>query len=339
MLNLRLLTGHTPRLTARPLVRAVAFSSTPSPEKPIILKKLGIYGELSKFRLSSLVVMTTGAGFLATGLPIDWAVLSATCFGTALCAASANTFNQTIEAKYDANMNRTKSRPLPSGRVSTKEAIGWGIASGVAGTSMLLLSSNPIVAALGAGNIFLYAGPYTALKRKSEINTWVGSIVGAIPPVMGWAAATGGQVLAGDPLFLAGILFLWQFPHFFALSWLHREDYARGGFQMVAVNDTAGTRSGALVLRYSAYLSAIPVAAYGLDLTSSMFAFEGTAVNAYLMYLAYKFNQNQSNANARRVFLCSLWYLPLMLASFVLFSKRWTAQDENKEKSQVYSAL
>ena len=304
-----------------------------------VLQRLGIYGELSKVRLSSLVVVTTGAGFLATGLPIDWAVLGTTCVGTAFCAASANTFNQTLEQEYDSKMNRTNSRPLPSGRVSTTEATMWGITAGAVGSSMLLLTSNPVVAALGLGNIFLYAGPYTYLKRRSEINTWVGSVVGAIPPVMGWAAATGGEVLAADPMFLAGILFLWQFPHFFALSWLHREDYARGGFQMVAVNDPDAVRSGSLVLRYSLYLTALPLVAYGLDLTSSMFALEGSFVNMYLLYLAMKFKNNQSNANARRVFLCSLWYLPLLLGSFVLFSKRWDGNRLPTEQSQVVQCI
>lgn len=305
------------------------------PEKPLILQKLGIYGELSKFRLSSLVVITSGAGFLATGLPIDWTVLAATCVGTGLCAASANTWNQIREQKFDGNMNRTKARPLPSGRIKAPEAIAWGATAGIVGTGMLLASSNPVVAALGAGNIALYAGPYTSLKRTSEINTWIGSVVGAIPPLMGWAAATGGDLLSADPMFLAGILFLWQFPHFFALSWMHREDYAKGGFQMVAVNDSAATRSGDLVMRYSIYLSTVPIAAYSLGLTSSMFALEGTAANIYLLYLAHKFRQKQSNANARKVFMCSLWYLPLLLASFVFYSKRWEVDDENKEKSQL----
>lgn len=306
------------------------------PSKPLILQKLGMYGELSKFRLSSLVVVTSGAGFLATGLPIDWTVLAATCVGTGFCAASANTWNQIREQKFDANMNRTKARPLPSGRMQTGEAVAWGATAGIVGTGMLLASSNPVVAALGAGNIALYAGPYTSLKRTSEINTWIGSLVGAIPPLMGWAAATGGDLMSADPLFLAGILFLWQFPHFFALSWMHREDYAKGGFQMVSVNDAAASRSGSLVLRYSAYLSTLPIAAYGLGLTSSMFALEGTAANMYLLYLSYKFNEKQSNANARKVFMCSLWYLPLLLASFVFYSKRWEVDDPLKEKSQVY---
>eukprot|EP00607_Mallomonas_marina_P009639 CAMPEP_0182421742 /NCGR_PEP_ID=MMETSP1167-20130531/7208_1 /TAXON_ID=2988 /ORGANISM="Mallomonas Sp, Strain CCMP3275" /LENGTH=174 /DNA_ID=CAMNT_0024599157 /DNA_START=407 /DNA_END=928 /DNA_ORIENTATION=+ len=173
--------------------------------------------------------------------------MTAACIGTALCAASANTFNQVIETENDKKMNRTRMRPLPSNRVSKYEALTVAIAAGGMGTGILLVGTNPVVAALGAGNIFLYAGPYTVSKQLSELNTWIGSLVGAIPPVMGWAAATGGSLMSAEPVALALLLYLWQFPHFFALSWLHREDYARGGFQMVAVNDPTGERSASLI--------------------------------------------------------------------------------------------
>ena len=198
-------------------------------------------------------------------------------------------------------MNRTKARPLPSGRIQPSEAIAWGSTAGIAGTSLLYFGTNPVVAALGAANIFLYAGPYTASKRVSESNTWIGAVVGAIPPVMGWGAATGGSLLSSEPLALATLLFLWQFPHFFALSWLHREDYARGRFQMVAVNDPQGSRSATLIWNYSLYLSALPLVTSIAGMTSYMFAVEGTAANMYLLYLAKKFNDKQSNANAKKV--------------------------------------
>ena len=148
-----------------------------------IFSKVKVYSELSKLRLSSLVVMTTGAGFLCAGSPIDWQTMVAACFGTALCAASANTFNQIIEKNLDLKMNRTRNRPLPSGRITVNEAVSVAIATGAVGTSALYLATNPVVAALGAANIFLYAGPYTISKQISEVNTWLGAVVGAIPPV------------------------------------------------------------------------------------------------------------------------------------------------------------
>ena len=227
--------------------------------------------------------------------------MAGTCIGTALCAASANTFNQIFEQSIDMKMNRTRGRPLPSGRTTSLEATSWGLLSGVAGTSLLLTVSNPVVAALGAANIILYAGPYTAMKQRTEWNTWVGSVVGAIPPIMGWAAATNGSILQAEPITLASLLFLWQFPHFFGLSWMHREDYAKGGFQMISVNDPIGTRSSNLIWNYSLYLSTLPILSSMSGMTSYMFAVEGTAANIYLLYLANNFRNNKSNANARKV--------------------------------------
>lgn len=298
-------------------------------------QKLIDYASLSKLRLSSLVVLTTSAGFVVAGSPIDYPLLINACVGTGLCAASAATFNQVIEVDRDKAMKRTKNRPLPAGRVGINEASIWGITTGVLGTSMLYVTTNPVVTFLGLSNIFLYAGPYTYSKQYSEINTWLGSIVGAIPPIMGFAAATGGVICTPEPLALGSLLFLWQFPHFFALSWLHREDYCRGDFQMVAVNDETGKRSAELIMEYSVYLSMIPLASSFVGLTSSMFAVEGTLINCYLLYLAQRFRKDQSKANARKIFLCSLWYLPLLLLAFVFHSRNWQKKIEAVEVDNV----
>lgn len=206
--------------------------------------RLQLYSQLSKYRLSALVMATTSAGYLGAGGPIDAISLSCACLGTMLASSSANTFNQVIETSNDSRMKRTRSRPLPSGRISRRHALGWGFASGSAGVAVLAAGCNPLTAALGAANLALYAGPYTLSKTRSELNTWVGSVVGAVPPLMGWAAATGG-VVAIEPLLMAAYLFTWQFPHFFSLAWLHREDYARGGFAMVSIveSDSEGVRS------------------------------------------------------------------------------------------------
>jgi protoheme IX farnesyltransferase len=295
-----------------------------------LVEKVKQYGELAKFRLSSLVVFTSGAGFaLAGSATMDVCTMVATCVGTALCAASAGTFNQIIEIDRDASMKRTCMRPLPTGKITPSAAKIFGLSTATAGTSLLLAATNPVVAGLGAFNIFLYAVPYTLSKQHSEINTWIGSVVGAIPPVMGYAAATSGVVLAPEPLAMASLLFLWQFPHFFALSWMHRQDYARGNFQMVAVNDAVGARSAKLIMDYSLMLAALPIVVSASELTSWMFAVEGTAVNAYLLSLAYAFKQDPSNAKARKVFLCSLWYLPVLLMAFVFHSRNW---NKNKDK-------
>ena len=288
-----------------------------------IINKFKAYLDLSKFRLSSLVVFTTAAGFLSAGGPVIWDTMMCTCFGTAFCAASASTFNQIFEIERDKQMNRTKNRPLPSNKVTIGEAAALGISTGTLGAVLLYSTSHPLTAALGVANIALYSGAYTYSKRVTEWNTWIGSVVGAIPPVMGYVAATNGHLISAEPMLLASTLFLWQFPHFFSLSWMHREDYARGGFQMVSTNDVDGSRSASLIYRYSLFLSALPVLSSAFGVTTYMFAVEGIAANAYLLYLASKFHKDRSNANARRIFLCSLWYLPLLLAGFVVHSKSW----------------
>eukprot|EP00957_Ditylum_brightwellii_P023542 1776932-Ditylum_brightwellii.AAC.1 len=166
-------------------------------------------------------------------------------------------------------MKRTAHRPLVKGTISPANAKLLGTMTGVTGGTVLLYGTDPITAMLGVGNIALYSGLYTYLKPRSEINTWVGAVVGAIPPVMGWTAA-GGSPLDTEALLMGSTLFLWQFPHFFALSWMHRIDYGRGGFQMVPVNDiqTKGDRTAGLIMRYTGYLSTVPILSTVLDVTS-----------------------------------------------------------------------
>lgn len=342
--RLRLVQTSIPRVNAA-CVQAFSFSTNPTPEsvsKPVnprklakspLKAKLSALSDLTKFKLSSLVVVTTGAGYLYAGGPIDIATMAYACVGTGMCAAAASTFNEIIEVDADKAMNRTKTRPIPSGKISKLEATAIGTAAAVGGTGMLYAMTNPVVAMLGFGNIVLYAGAYTYSKRVTEFNTWIGSIVGAIPPIMGWCAATGGDLASADPYIIGSLLFLWQFPHFFALSWLHREDYARGKFQMVPVNDPTGVRTAKLIQEYSLYLTALPIITTGLGYTSSMFILEGTAINAYLLYLSKKFSDDRTNANARRLFLTSLWYLPALLFGLVFYSKNWSKESiENKEK-------
>lgn len=291
-----------------------------SPSKSLIKD----YLELSKYKLGALVVVTSGAGFICSGvLPINITTMITTCIGTGLCAASAGTFNQIIEIDRDKNMHRTKNRPLPAGRVSPLAAKSWGLLTGVAGTTLLYTLVNPTVAYLGAANLILYAAPYTYSKQYTELNTWLGAFVGAIPPLMGWAAATGGVFFEPEPMGLATLLYLWQFPHFFALSWLYREDYSRGKFQMIACNDPDGSRSAKLVFKYSAYMSLFPLITSITGLTSYMYAVEGTLLNAYLLYTSKKFYDNHSNANAKRVFFTSLWYLPVLLLGYMFHSRTW----------------
>ncbi len=274
--------------------------------------------------------MTTGAGSLFAGTTAASAggTVAAACVGTALCASSAATFNQAWEVRTDRLMPRTAKRPLPSGRVTMPEALSFGAATGAAGVGTLLLGCNPVTAALGAANVGLYSLVYTPMKVRSEWNTWVGSIVGAIPPVMGYAAVTG-DVVAPESVLLAGILFLWQFPHFFSLAWLNRKEYAAGGHFMVPTRDPTGARTARLIRNYTAALVPLPFAAAACDLTSSMFAVEAAAINGFWLWQAQQFYQSSTNGNARRVFRTSLWYLPVVLGLMCFHSKHWAEDEES----------
>ncbi|KAG9415820.1 Protoheme IX farnesyltransferase, mitochondrial [Aphanomyces cochlioides] len=337
------LTAHLRRQNAAPVFRILYLSTRTDAQMaaetvasnaaavPLSLKeRIGIYKELSKARLSSLVVLTAGAGFFMMGGPISWTSFAALSVGTTLAAASANTFNQAWEIKTDAMMKRTMTRPLPRGAITQGHAVAFGAATAVTSTAILAAGCNPLTASLGLFNIGLYSLVYTPMKQTSEWNTWVGALVGAIPPVMGVAAANG-VILSPEALLTGATLFSWQMPHFFALSWRLRHDYARGGYKMIPCADSTGSRTAAVMMRHAVGLSAIPLVATAVGATSSMFALEGLAINAYAVYLARQFQVHPSTANAQKVFLCSLWYLPAVLGLMVFHSKNWeTADNENK---------
>jgi protoheme IX farnesyltransferase len=302
------------------------------------VSKTSAYLQLAKARLSALVVTTTAAGFVAAGGPLsEQASLAGCCIiGTALCASSAAALNQIFEIDRDSKMKRTQQRPLVVNSLTVKEATAAAALWGISGTSILALGTDPVTTALGVGNIGLYAGLYTYMKPKSIYNTWVGAVVGAIPPVMGWTAATGGSILDVDAIILGTTLYLWQMPHFFALSYMHRIDYERGGFAMLPVLESDGERTSKVILRYAAYLSTVPIITTVCDVTSSMFALEGLVLNGYALHVAYRFRQERTNANARKVFLTSLWYLPTWLVLFLLHSKVW---DEEHDKDVLRDRL
>ena len=313
------------------------------------------YADLAKARLTTLVVATTAAGFVAAGpLPLatDPAVLASVVTGTALCSASAAAWNQIWEIPRDAQMKRTVHRPLVTGLLSVKQATTAATLWGVAGTTLLWMGTDPVTTILGVGNIVLYAGIYTALKPVSTLNTWVGAVVGAVPPVMGYSAATAITAAANAPavsssflllsmdpiaLTLGATLYLWQLPHFMALSYMYRTDYSRGGFAMIPCHtitgapsaDVAAEHTANVIVRYAWYLAAVPLVATVSGVTSPMYALEGLALNAYAIALAHRFQRDRTNQRARHIFLTSLWYLPCTLMLFLLHSKTW--DDEETE--------
>lgn len=245
--------------------------------------------------------------------------------GTTLCAASANAFNMLYEPKWDAMMTRTRNRPLVRGLISTRGAAAFAILSGLVGTGALWFGVNPTVSFLGALNIVLYAGVYTPLKRVSVLNTWVGAIVGGIPPLMGWAAAAGQsatedgtwkELLLGEKntggWLLAGLLVAWQFAHFMALSWSIRDEYKHAGYRMLCWVNPA--RNGRVALRYSLAFFPICIGLCYAGVTEWSFAVASAPVNVWLVREAVRFWRLEGHkGSARGLFWASVWHLPVVL--------------------------
>ncbi|ONL94100.1 Protoheme IX farnesyltransferase mitochondrial [Zea mays] len=269
------------------------------------------------FVFSALVVATSGAGYvLGSGNIVDIAGLCCTCAGTMMVAASANTLNQVFEIKNDAKMKRTMRRPLPSGRISPAHAAMWATSVGVAGTALLAWKANGLAAGLAASNLVLYAFVYTPLKQIHPVNTWVGAIVGAIPPLLGWAAAS--TELSLNAMILPAALYYWQIPHFMALAYLCRNDYLAGGYRMFSFADPTGKRTAWVSLRNCLYMLPLGLFAYNWGLTSEWFSFEASLLTLGLTIGSLSFVLKPSPKTARRMFYGSLLYLPAFMAGLLL---------------------
>ncbi|XP_060060438.1 protoheme IX farnesyltransferase, mitochondrial isoform X2 [Erinaceus europaeus] len=269
----------------------------------------GILARLSKIKLTALVVSTTSAGFALAPGSFDWPCFLFTVAGTGLASCAANSINQFFEVPFDSNMNRTKNRPLVRGQISPLLAVSFATCCAVPGIALLTWGVNPLTGALGAFNIVLYTCCYTPLKRISIANTWVGAVVGAIPPIMGWTAVTGS--LDAGAFLLGGILYSWQFPHFNALSWGLREDYSRGGYCMMSVTHPGLCRR--VALRHCLALVALSTAAPILGITTWTFPVISLPINLYISYLGFRFYTDADRKSSRKLFFCSLWHLPLLL--------------------------
>ncbi|XP_028824666.1 protoheme IX farnesyltransferase, mitochondrial [Denticeps clupeoides] len=291
-------------------VRAARIEARQWKELKVEFSELpGIYARLSKIKLTALVVTTAAAGYAMAPVPFDPMCFLLASLGTGLSSCMANSINQYFEVPFDSNMNRTKNRPLVRGQISPLHAVSFALACGVPGVSLLTLAVNPLTGLLGALNIVLYTCCYTPLKRLSITNTWVGAVVGAIPPVMGWTAATGS--LDPGALLLGGFLYCWQFPHFNALSWNLREDYSRGGYRMMSVTHPALCRT--VALRHSLGLVGLSAVAPAVGVTTWTFPLISLPINLYITHLSFRFYRHGDRTNARKLFFCSLWHLPMLL--------------------------
>ncbi len=274
------------------------------------------YLELSKSRIVMMVLITTAAGYFFAAPHIDWALLVNTLVGTALVAAGTNALNQYVERDHDAKMRRTRLRPLPDGRISARAALLFSVAIAVIGTGYLGVAVNWLTAALGAFTLTSYIFVYTPLKRVSTICTLIGAIPGAIPPLMGWTAATGSLGAGGWIIF--AILFFWQLPHFMAISWMYRDDYARGGFAMLAVRDGDGQATARHAVLYSFALLAVSVLPPLFGLSTFIYLAGAVIAGTALTFASFAFLASRTPVRARRLFMASNIYLIVMMTLLVL---------------------
>lgn len=300
---------------------------------------------LSKPRLSFLIVLTTATAYSLYPVPalllpttttspsLSALTLIFLTSGTALCCASANALNMLFEPKYDAMMSRTRNRPLVRGLIGKKGALIFATAAGALGVGSLWYGVNPTVAFLGGLNIFLYAGVYTPMKRISVLNTWVGAVVGGIPPLMGWAAAAGQSATGSgewrELLFnedsvggwlLAGLLFAWQFPHFNSLSWPIREEYKNAGYRMLVW--TNARMNGRVALRYAILCFPICMGLWWVQITDQGFLVTSSVVNAWMVKEAWRFWRKEGHkGSARGLFWASVWHLPVVMVLAMVHKK------------------
>lgn len=275
--------------------------------------RLADYRELSKPRIAAMALLTVSLGFLlARPEGNATAVFFHTLFGVGLVAAASGALNQLIERKTDAKMIRTANRPLPAGRLGANEAFAFGFATGAIGVTHLAAFVNVTTALLSAATLLLYVLAYTPLKRVTSLCTVVGAVPGAMPPVLGWTAAGGG--FSTDAVALFGILFLWQFPHLFAIAWLYRQQYADAGLHMLPGRFPRRRLTGLLSLGHAAALLPISLLPWQTGLAGVGYAAAAVILAAGYGLCAWLFFWDESVRTARRLLWSSLLYLPLLLA-------------------------
>lgn len=273
--------------------------------------------QLTKAKLSALVVLTTAVGFvMATTGSIDWMRLLWTVIGTSLIAGAASVFNQIAEIKLDRLMNRTKERPLPSGAISTRHSFIFAMILGYAGLAILSLLINFAAAGLALLTLLTYVLAYTPLKTRSTLNTIVGAVCGAIPPMIGWVAVAG--TLEFGAWLLAVLLFVWQIPHFLALAWLYRKDYERAGFAMLPVIDKSGQLTARVIVLTSLVLLCLSLTSTVSGMAGWIYTIGSVTLGLWLLKLAIGLHACRTDAGARKVFLASLVYLPALLCLMMI---------------------
>jgi protoheme IX farnesyltransferase len=274
------------------------------------------YVALTKPRLNLLVLLTTLVGlYLAAPDGVPTALLVHTLVGSALVAGGAAALNQVLERRTDGLMRRTAKRPLPAGRLTPAAGAWFGVVLSLAGLAELAAFANLMAAAVAGLTLVSYVFLYTPMKTRTSLSTLVGAVPGALPPVIGWSAATGDISLGAVVLF--GIVFFWQMPHFLAIAWMHRDDYARAGIPLLPVLEPDGRRTGQQALLYAAVLWPVSLLPAIVGLAALPYSAVATVLGFILIGLSAAFAQDRTTQNARRLFFFSLIYLTLLLGALV----------------------
>jgi protoheme IX farnesyltransferase len=279
------------------------------------------YLELTKPRITFMVLVTTAVGFIlgqgihAGGGALPLALFFHALAGTGLVASSASALNQVLERKHDAKMRRTAGRPLPSGRLDPDRALAFAVVLGIVGLVWLAAAVNLLTAVLGAATLAGYVFVYTPMKRVSSLSTVIGAAPGAMPPVMGWAAYTG--ELGPGAWALFGILFFWQLPHFLAIAWMYRADYAAAGFPMLPVIEPDGASTARQSILWSAALIPLSLLPSALGLTGIVYAVGAVGLGLAYLAASLTFGRDRTGLAGRRLLLVSVVYLPGILGAML----------------------
>lgn len=274
------------------------------------------YLELTKPGIVGLVLMTVAAGFYLGADAIAGLTLFHTLLGAALVAAGSNALNQVAERDYDARMARTRNRPLPAGRLAPAEALVFAWAAGLGGITYLAVLVNPLTAALAAATLVSYVFLYTPLKRVTSLNTLVGAVPGALPIVGGWTAACGTVDLVAVALF--ALMYLWQLPHFLSLAWMLKGEYAAAGYKMLSVTDPDGAATFRHAFLFAAALLPVSLVPSVVGATGGLYFFGSVGCAIWLLWATVAAARERTYGRARRLFVVSVAYLPVLLGFMVV---------------------
>ncbi len=282
-----------------------------------ISKKLAAYIELTKPRVTSLVVLSALVGFvMGAHSSVDYWQLLHTAIGIGLLSGGIAALNQYLERELDGSMRRTKTRPLPAGKVSAAQAWVFGLSLSTIAVVYLAMLINPLTAVWGMIALGSYLFLYTPLKTRTSWCTFIGAFPGALPPLLGWTAAR--NEVGIEALVLFGILFLWQFPHFHAIAWLYREDYARVGIKMLPVIEAEGRSTARQIVSYTLVLLPVSLIPAWLGMAGAIYFFGALILGLLFLYVSVVAARTKTKAQSRRLLQASVLYLPLLFALMVL---------------------